>query len=51
MTSSVKNSIPQLVWWMTKNSRVPAALVRGFDATGEGSAAELVRERRNDLFR
>src|ERR1700691_2414043 len=26
MTSLVKNSIPQSVWWMTKNSRVPSSL-------------------------
>ena len=27
MTSSVKNSMPQLVWWMTNHSRVPEQLV------------------------
>ena len=26
ITSSVKNSIPQLVWWMTNHSLVPSSL-------------------------
>ena len=34
-----------------KARRVPAAIVRGVDARGEGSAAELVMPRERDLFR
>lgn len=34
-----------------KASRVPAAIVRGVDARGEGVAAELVMPRERDLFR
>jgi coenzyme F420-0:L-glutamate ligase/coenzyme F420-1:gamma-L-glutamate ligase len=33
-----------------KLERVPAALVRGYAATGEGSARELIRESGRDLF-
>lgn len=36
---------------MGKARRVPAAIVRGVDARGEGSAAELVMPRERDLFR
>jgi len=34
-----------------KARRVPAAIVRGVDARGDGSAAELVMPRERDLFR
>ena len=34
-----------------KARRVPAAIVRGVDARGEGTAAELVMPRERDLFR
>jgi coenzyme F420-0:L-glutamate ligase/coenzyme F420-1:gamma-L-glutamate ligase len=34
-----------------KANRVPAAIVRGVDARGDGSAAELVMPRERDLFR
>jgi coenzyme F420-0:L-glutamate ligase/coenzyme F420-1:gamma-L-glutamate ligase len=34
-----------------KDRRVPAAIVRGVDVRGEGSAAELVMPRERDLFR
>ena len=34
-----------------KASQVPAAIVRGVDARGDGSAAELVMPRERDLFR
>jgi coenzyme F420-0:L-glutamate ligase / coenzyme F420-1:gamma-L-glutamate ligase len=34
-----------------KLERVPAALIRGFGATGEGCARELVRDAADDLFR
>ena len=34
-----------------KLERVPAALIRGFGAAGEGSALELVRPAERDLFR
>lgn len=34
-----------------KANRVPAAIVRGVDAPGDGSAAELVMPRDRDLFR
>jgi F420-0:gamma-glutamyl ligase len=30
---------------------VPAAIVRGVDVSGDGSAAELVMPRERDLFR
>jgi coenzyme F420-0:L-glutamate ligase / coenzyme F420-1:gamma-L-glutamate ligase len=33
-----------------KLERVPAALVRGFDAAGDGSARELIRAPQRDLF-
>jgi coenzyme F420-0:L-glutamate ligase/coenzyme F420-1:gamma-L-glutamate ligase len=33
-----------------KLERVPAALVRGYGATGEGTARELIRESQRDLF-
>jgi coenzyme F420-0:L-glutamate ligase/coenzyme F420-1:gamma-L-glutamate ligase len=36
---------------MGKAGRVPAAIVRGVDARGDGSAAELVMPRERDLFR
>ena len=36
---------------MGKARRVPAAIVRGVDARGDGSAAELVMPRERDLFR
>ena len=37
---------------MEKLSRVPVAIVRGFDyQRGEGSARELIRSRERDLFR
>ena len=34
-----------------KLERVPAALVRGYGAAGEGSGRELVRDEAEDLFR
>jgi coenzyme F420-0:L-glutamate ligase/coenzyme F420-1:gamma-L-glutamate ligase len=34
-----------------KASGIPAAIVRGVDVRGEGSAAELVMPRERDLFR
>ena len=34
-----------------KARQVPAAIVRGVDARGDGSAAELVMPRERDLFR
>jgi coenzyme F420-0:L-glutamate ligase/coenzyme F420-1:gamma-L-glutamate ligase len=36
---------------MGKTAGVPAAVVRGFDARGGGSARELVMPRERDLFR
>ena len=36
---------------MGKARRVPAAIVRGVDARGDGTAAELVMPRERDLFR
>ena len=36
---------------MGKASAIPAAIVRGVDARGDGSAAELVMPRERDLFR
>ena len=36
---------------MGKLDGVPAAVVRGLDVTGEGSARELVMPRERDLFR
>ena len=36
---------------MGKAWRVPAAIVRGVDARGDGSAAELLMPRERDLFR
>jgi len=36
---------------MGKRSGVPAAVVRGLDVSGEGSAADLVLPRERDLFR
>ena len=42
MTSLVKNSMPQLVWWMTNHSRVPEQLVRDHQRTNRivaGAAA------------
>lgn len=36
---------------MGKAGRVPAAIVRGVDARGDGSAAQLVMPRERDLFR
>jgi len=36
---------------MGKASGIPAAIVRGVDARGDGSAAELVMPRERDLFR
>jgi len=36
---------------MGKASAIPAAIVRGVDAWGDGSAAELVMPRERDLFR
>jgi len=36
---------------MGKTSGVPAAVVRGLDVSGEGSAADLVLPRERDLFR
>jgi len=36
---------------MGKASAIPAAIVRGLDARGDGSAAELVMPRERDLFR
>ena len=35
---------------MGKLERAPAALIRGFEAQGEGSARELIREPERDLF-
>ncbi len=35
---------------MGKLERAPAALIRGFEARGEGSARELIRESERDLF-
>ena len=40
MTSSVKNSIPQLVWWMTNHSLVPSSL---YEMTRERMASSLAR--------
>jgi coenzyme F420-0:L-glutamate ligase/coenzyme F420-1:gamma-L-glutamate ligase len=34
-----------------KLERVPAALIRGFGAVGDGSGRELVRDEAEDLFR
>ena len=34
-----------------KLERVPAALIRGYGAAGEGSGRELVRDEAEDLFR
>jgi coenzyme F420-0:L-glutamate ligase/coenzyme F420-1:gamma-L-glutamate ligase len=34
-----------------KTSGIPAALIRGYDASGEGSARELVMPEERDLFR
>jgi coenzyme F420-0:L-glutamate ligase / coenzyme F420-1:gamma-L-glutamate ligase len=34
-----------------KSRRIPAAIVRGVDARGDGSASELVMPRERDLFR
>ena len=36
---------------MGKDRRIPAAIVRGVDARGDGSASELVMPRERDLFR
>jgi coenzyme F420-0:L-glutamate ligase/coenzyme F420-1:gamma-L-glutamate ligase len=36
---------------MGKTARVPAAIVRGLDVAGEGSARELVMPADRDLFR
>ena len=36
---------------MGKSRGVPAAIVRGVDVRGDGSAAELVMPRERDLFR
>jgi coenzyme F420-0:L-glutamate ligase/coenzyme F420-1:gamma-L-glutamate ligase len=36
---------------MGKTARIPAAVVRGVDAAGSGTAAELVMPAENDLFR
>jgi coenzyme F420-0:L-glutamate ligase / coenzyme F420-1:gamma-L-glutamate ligase len=36
---------------MGKTSGVPAAIVRGLDLAGEGSARELVMPPERDLFR
>jgi coenzyme F420-0:L-glutamate ligase/coenzyme F420-1:gamma-L-glutamate ligase len=36
---------------MGKTARIPAAVVRGIDAAGSGTAAELVMPAENDLFR
>ena len=36
---------------MRKLARVPAAVVRGLDVAGEGSAQELVMPAERDLFR
>ena len=36
---------------MGKTDRVPAAIVRGLDVAGEGSARELVMPPERDLFR
>ena len=36
---------------MGKARGIPAAIVRGVDARGDGSAAELVMPRERDLFR
>ena len=40
MTSSVKNSMPQFVWWMTNHSRVPSSL---YEMTSERIASSLAR--------
>src|SRR6266446_4462762 len=40
MRASVKNSIPQLVWWMTNHSRVPRSL---YEITSERMASSLAR--------
>src|SRR5882724_4543768 len=40
MTSSVKVSMPQLVWWMTNHSRVPSSL---WEITSERIASLLAR--------
>ena len=40
MTSSVKNSIPQSVWWMTNHSAVPSSL---YEMTSERIASSLAR--------
>jgi coenzyme F420-0:L-glutamate ligase/coenzyme F420-1:gamma-L-glutamate ligase len=34
-----------------KLERVPAALIRGYDVSGDGSARELIRPEERDLFR
>jgi coenzyme F420-0:L-glutamate ligase / coenzyme F420-1:gamma-L-glutamate ligase len=36
---------------MGKTAQIPAAIVRGLDVTGEGSARELVMPPERDLFR
>jgi F420-0:gamma-glutamyl ligase len=36
---------------MGKTDGVPAAVIRGFDASGQGSARELVIPADRDLFR
>jgi coenzyme F420-0:L-glutamate ligase/coenzyme F420-1:gamma-L-glutamate ligase len=36
---------------MGKDRGVPAAIVRGVDAAGDGSARDLVMPRERDLFR
>ncbi len=36
---------------MGKTSGIPAAVVRGLEVAGEGSAADLVMPRERDLFR
>ena len=40
MTSSVKISMPQLVWWMTNHSPVPCSL---WEITSERIASSLAR--------
>ena len=40
MTSLVKNSIPQSVWWMTNHSAVPSSL---YEMTSERIASSLAR--------
>ena len=40
MTSSLKNSMPQFVWWTTNHSRVPSSL---YEMTSDRIASSLAR--------